>query len=391
MGQLVFQATAGGQVALVGPNPSASFSLNVPAVSGTLVTTGDTGTVTNTMLASNVYTAPGTIGSVTPNTGAFTNLAYTGTLTGGTGIVNLGSGQFYKDASGNVGIGTSAPNNKLEVDSGNVGINLQGNAAPTFLAINNTTNSAGGWGAFSTYPGHILVSCATNSVNATGGNGIEFQESVYGAGYGHLISGINVAGAGTALTISGRQNAATWTEFARFDTSGNLLVGTTTNNGVGMSLHGGANPYGYLNSSATSNTAMFFAYNGTTVGTISQNTTTTFYNTTSDERLKDKIGFATSTDVIDNTVIYDYSWKANGLLDRGVFAQEAKLVKPIAVFEGTDELGKNGSPTNPWQVDYSKYIPDLIVYCQQLKKSLEELNAKVDAQAAEIQALKGVA
>jgi hypothetical protein len=37
------------------------------------------------------------------------NLAYTGTLTGGTGILNIGSGQLYKDASGNVGIGTSSP------------------------------------------------------------------------------------------------------------------------------------------------------------------------------------------------------------------------------------------------------------------------------------------
>ena len=38
MGQLVFQATAGGQVALVGPNPSTNFSLNVPAVNSTLAT-----------------------------------------------------------------------------------------------------------------------------------------------------------------------------------------------------------------------------------------------------------------------------------------------------------------------------------------------------------------
>jgi hypothetical protein len=37
------------------------------------------------------------------------NPSYTGTLTGGTGVVNLGSGQFYKDTSGNVGIGTSSP------------------------------------------------------------------------------------------------------------------------------------------------------------------------------------------------------------------------------------------------------------------------------------------
>ena len=34
-------------------------------------------------------------------------LAYTGTLTGGTGVVNIGSGQVYKDASGNVLIGAT--------------------------------------------------------------------------------------------------------------------------------------------------------------------------------------------------------------------------------------------------------------------------------------------
>ena len=82
MGQLVFQATAGGQVALVGPNPSSNFSLNVPAVNGNLVTTGDTGTVTNTMLASSAYTAPGTIGSGTPNSGAFTTLSASSTVSG---------------------------------------------------------------------------------------------------------------------------------------------------------------------------------------------------------------------------------------------------------------------------------------------------------------------
>ena len=51
MGQLVFQAALGGQVNLVGPNTASTFSLNVPAVAGNLVTTGDTGTVTTTMLA----------------------------------------------------------------------------------------------------------------------------------------------------------------------------------------------------------------------------------------------------------------------------------------------------------------------------------------------------
>lgn len=36
------------------------------------------------------------------------NFEYTGTLLGGTGVINIGSGQFYKDASGNVGLGTTA-------------------------------------------------------------------------------------------------------------------------------------------------------------------------------------------------------------------------------------------------------------------------------------------
>ena len=47
-----------------------------------------------------------------------TNLAYTGTLTGTTGVLNIGSGQLYKDSSGNVGIGTSSPTGKLVVVSG---------------------------------------------------------------------------------------------------------------------------------------------------------------------------------------------------------------------------------------------------------------------------------
>jgi hypothetical protein len=82
--------------------------------------------------------------------GSFTNLAYTGTLTGGTGVVNLGSGQFYKDASGNIGVGTASPSQKLSV-SGR--INFAGfstnvddyglwatNAEGTTIASYSTTN-----------------------------------------------------------------------------------------------------------------------------------------------------------------------------------------------------------------------------------------------------------
>ena len=60
-------------------------------------------------------TAGGAPTWVTPSS-AFTNLSYTGTLTGGTGIIAIGTNQIYKDASGNVGIGTTSPAYKLQVN-----------------------------------------------------------------------------------------------------------------------------------------------------------------------------------------------------------------------------------------------------------------------------------
>lgn len=57
-----------------------------------------------------------TVGNNATVTGGLT---VTGTLTGSTGVMNIGSGQLYKDASGNVGIGTSSPGQNLEVYSSN--------------------------------------------------------------------------------------------------------------------------------------------------------------------------------------------------------------------------------------------------------------------------------
>jgi hypothetical protein len=43
------------------------------------------------------------------------NLTYTGTLTGSTGVLNIGSGQMYKGASGDVGISTASPQTRLHL------------------------------------------------------------------------------------------------------------------------------------------------------------------------------------------------------------------------------------------------------------------------------------
>jgi hypothetical protein len=73
------------------------------------------GTVSQTSFAS----ITGTGATVLQTSPTIINPTYTGTFTGGTGVVNLGSGQFYKDASGNVGIGTTSPSKQVEISNVN--------------------------------------------------------------------------------------------------------------------------------------------------------------------------------------------------------------------------------------------------------------------------------
>jgi len=75
-----------------------------------------TGTTTST---AEIVTS-GTITTLNSTTGTITNLSATtstflGTITGSTNVINIGSGQIYKDGSGNVGIGTTSPTKKLHV------------------------------------------------------------------------------------------------------------------------------------------------------------------------------------------------------------------------------------------------------------------------------------
>jgi len=99
-----------GTFTIEAPNSDTDSTVLLPVGGGSVVLTDATQTLTAKTLTSPTITGTGTA--------AFGNLSYTGTLTGGTGVINIGSGQLYKDASGNVGIGTSSPTARLTLDGG---------------------------------------------------------------------------------------------------------------------------------------------------------------------------------------------------------------------------------------------------------------------------------
>jgi hypothetical protein len=193
------------------------------------------------------------------------NSAYTGTLTGGTGVVNLGSGQFYKDSSGNVGIGatlsawaTLTP--ALQIGSSSAFLASQGSTEAVYLGSNAYFNSTWKYGV----------------------NGL--------ASYYRQQNGVHswyTAPTGTA------GNTVSFTEAMRIDASGNLLVGTTSvaiqsNNSILLNIGAGNIIQNHTTSTPSGTIYTAFGYGTGAIGTITQNGTTgVLYNLTSDYRLKD--------------------------------------------------------------------------------------------------------
>ena len=237
------------------------------------------------------------------------------------------------DTSGNVGIGTSSPTSKLQVSNST--------AVDTQVQISNSLSTL----KLSSF------SDGTGAVETTGNYALRF------------------------FTNS--------SERARIDSSGNLLVGTTTTgangSGNGGVYWGGADAgIVYLYRSAGTDHMRFYV-NGNLVGRITTTASATSYVTSSDYRLKYEVKpMVSGLETIAALKPVSYKWNADNSDGEGFIAHELQAVIPLAVTGEKDAVDEDGKPIHQG-VDYSKIVVHLVAAIQELKAQNDELKARVDA------------
>jgi hypothetical protein len=283
-------------------------------------------------------------------------------ITDSAGVLNIGSGQVYKDASGNVGIGTSSPAVRLDLFGGNARVALATGSATTLRGYEIATGTT------------VVSSIKTNADSG------ELRIDAGFAGYGGL----------STFYTNG-------TERARIDTSGKLLLGSTSDP-VGTRFYVYSSDLA-VNSSmvcatGTTNNGYYIDFRnsaGANSGRIEKTgTTTVAYTTTSDYRLKEDvqpmIGALTKVAALKPVT---YKWKDDGFNGQGFIAHELQAVVPECVTGAKDAVETYTDKDGNEQTRPSYQGIDTSFLVATLTAAIQEQQALIAQLQADVAALKG--
>ena len=181
-------------------------------------------------------------------------------------------------------------------------------------------------------------------------------------------------------------------EVSRFDSSGNLLVGTTSlaNSEKFRVYTTGAEAVNFSNNDLSGSTIVTKSQTasasthyvlgvlnsaGSVVGRITHNDTSTSFVTSSDYRLKENIAPMTGAlATVAQLKPCTYTWKSNGLTGQGFIAHELKAVVSDAVVGEKDAVDANGNPEYQG-IDTSFLVATLTAAIQELKAEFDAYKA----------------
>jgi len=295
-----------------------------------------------------------------------------------------GGSFIASDASGNVGIGTTAP---LTATANRTYLSLKGTGT-----INNDglgvlqfqCNSAG-----STSPnlGNIEWALPDNTSSSSlrttyiSSQAEGSTANNLGSSLGFATKADGVSGAGTErmrLDSTGRLfigKTAADSTVAGFDFNGN---GTFTQVGT---VSSGTNELVVYNNTSTGGQAQIdFRAANVEKGNISWNNTATTYNTSSDYRLKENV--VPMTGALSKVAALKpctYSWKIDGSAGQGFIAHELAEVCPQAVTGEKDGVREDGITPRYQGIDVSFLVATLTAAIQEQQALITSLTARIAA------------
>ena len=250
----------------------------------------------------------------------------------------------------------------------------QENGTDTAMVIKGGTSSGFGMvGIGTATPSHCLSVDATSIgdvavFQGTRNFAIKFVETSVDSGLSQMqIIGHNTSSSYNALHL----RSAVGTGLV-IDTSNNVIIGGNAygDNGavsIGSDVDDGAGQIVFDRATTLAvSLAIDFQNAGTSSGSITYNSTTTAYATSSDYRMKEDYKDFNALEIASKIKMYDFKWKDEDKRSYGVKAHELQDILPDAVTGEKDAEEMQG-------VDYSKLVPILLKSIQELKAEVDEL------------------